>query len=335
MIKFGGEDFRIRPQTRRQILHFVLTGMCFTVVGLLYKLPNLAIVYAWIMAGYINGTFWIMGYIKKKRDIAAIEAIANLPSEAKTLLPASDNAVEKQYQQVLMKVIEESQSLKTQQDKNLSELITYYTLWVHQIKTPIAALDLLVQMEADTQNKRDKQLALFSIEQYVQMALQNIRLDAEFSDLMFSKMSLDSLVSQVVKKHKSLFIEKRLTLQMDVAAVEILTDEKWASVAIEQVLSNALKYTTQGTIHIYSKQGEPCTLFIEDTGMGISKEDLPRVFEKGYTGYNGRMIMRATGIGLYLTKRVCEKLGLEVQITSEVEKGTQVKLVFLPYKNVR
>ena len=109
-----------------------------------------------------------------------------------------------------------------------------------------------------------------------------------------------------------------------------MTDEKWLSFVIEQILSNALKYTREGSVTIYVR--EPKTLCIEDTGIGIAKSDLPRVFEKGYTGYNGRTDKRASGLGLYLCRRICDSLGAKINISSEVRRGTLVSVDLEQYE---
>ena len=117
-------------------------------------------------------------------------------------------------------------------------------------------------------------------------------------------------------------IQKKLKLEYEETDIKVLTDEKWLSFVIEQVLSNSLKYTSNGYVRIYLK--DPATLCIEDSGIGIAPEDLPRVFENGYTGYNGRTDMKASGIGLYLCRRICNNLGHSISAESAVGKGTAV-----------
>ena len=199
----------------------------------------------------------------------------------------------------------------------------YYTLWAHQIKTPIAAMRLLLQQRADPADQPLSQ-ELFSIEQYVEMALQYQRLGSDATDYVIRRCGLDDIVRQAVHKYAPLFIRKKLALRYEPCTARVLTDEKWLQFVVEQVLSNALKYTKTGSITIREAPGP--ALVIEDTGIGIAPEDLPRVFDCGFTGYNGRADKKATGLGLYLCRRVCRKLSHTIGISSEPGRGTTVTI---------
>ena len=200
--------------------------------------------------------------------------------------------------------------------------IDYYTKWVHQIKTPIAGLKLIIQNDYP-----DKKMLveLLKIEQYVNMALQYVRLDSIHHDLSFQKVSLDHLVSQEIKKQSLFFFQKNLKVDYQIKDLQILTDEKWSGFVIEQVLSNALKYTKEGSITFYN-EGEK--LYIQDSGIGIKESDLPRVFEKGFTGFQGRNDKKASGLGLYLCKNIFNQLDHLISIESKVGQGTTVCLDF-------
>lgn len=312
----------------------VIGGICFSVIYWLYGLPLEAVIYAWFLMGFVSSGVWMYLWILTRRGHQKLSQALAHPNQAVEWMPSIQDNLDAEYQRLILLLQSENQTLRTEKDLAVSELTEYYTLWVHQIKTPIAALDLMLQTEADTEKTRTMQRALFQIEQYAEMALQMIRLDAESSDLHFEAQDLKALVTGSIKKYRGEFIEKRLAVDLSVASSKILTDEKWAAVVLEQVISNALKYTQKGTIRIFTETHMPCTLMIEDTGIGIQPEDLPRVFEKGFTGYNGRMDKRATGIGLYLTKKVCEKLGVGVEIRSILGSGTTVSLTFQPYESV-
>ena len=200
--------------------------------------------------------------------------------------------------------------------------------WTHQIKTPIAAMRLLLQ-EEETPVSREMQGELFQVEQYVQMALQYLRMERMNTDLVFAKQELDALIHQAVRKYAPLFIRRKIALQYEDVHCQILTDEKWLEFVIEQILSNAIKYTAGGTISVYleeESEQETKELVIEDTGIGIAPEDLPRIFEKGYTGYNGHADKHSTGIGLYLCRKIMRKLSHEITIESEIGVGTKVHL---------
>ena len=199
----------------------------------------------------------------------------------------------------------------------------YYTMWVHQIKTPIAALKLLLQSE-DTPKNREYEEELFRIEQYVEMVLHYSRLESDTTDFIIRKCDLDKIIKEAVRKYARFFIRKKISLDYEPLNLSVLTDEKWLEFVIEQVISNAIKYTPEGKVSIYIE--EKGTLVIEDTGIGIRTEDLPRVCEKGYTGYNGHTDKRSTGIGLYLCKCILKNLSHTISVESQQGEGTRVKI---------
>ena len=237
-------------------------------------------------------------------------------------LPPPENLIEEDYRQLIRALGEEKQRQTSAMDLRMSDMQDYFTLWAHQIKTPIAAMRLILQTRPENSAGELSQ-ELFRVEQYVEMVLNYLRLDSDSTDFVFKTCDLDGIIRQCVRKYAKQFIRKKISLEYGGTDVQVLTDEKWLCFVIEQLLSNALKYTNVGSIRIYT-QGE--TLVIEDTGIGIAPEDLPRVFEKGYTGYNGRTDKKATGIGLYLCKRILQKLGNEISISSVVGQGTRVSI---------
>lgn len=218
------------------------------------------------------------------------------------------------------------QPVTTEEDEKwekLREKEDFFALWAHQIKTPIAAMRLLLQNEEV--NAGDCRQELFRIESYVEMALNYLRFEGISGDLLLETCQLESMVKQVVKKYSTIFIHQHLSVEFENLDGNILTDEKWFCFVLEQILSNALKYTKEGGVKIFARDtDEGKEIVIRDTGMGIRSEDLPRVFEKGYTGYNGRMDKKASGLGLYLCKGVCKKLGHSIRIESQENKGTDV-----------
>ena len=186
------------------------------------------------------------------------------------------------------------------------------------------------QYEKESKEKQDAAVCrqeLFKIESYVEMALNYLRFEEMSNDLVLERNSLEQLVRQVVKKYAAIFIYNHISIQLEHLNYTVLTDEKWFCFALEQILSNALKYTKQGSVKISAEETENgLQIFVKDTGIGIKREDLPRNFEKGFTGYNGRMDKKASGLGLYLCKGVCEKLGHEIRVVSEEGEGTTVIL---------
>lgn len=221
---------------------------------------------------------------------------------------------------------QESNSKESRQWEELQEKQDFFALWAHQIKTPIAALNLLLQGEK--QDVAACRQELFKIESYVEMALNYLRFEEMSNDLVLERNSLEQLVRQVVKKYAAIFIYNHISIQLEHLDYTVLTDEKWFCFVLEQILSNALKYTEKGgTIQIFTKQeSNQLWLVIEDNGIGIWEEDLPRVFERGFTGYNGRADKKSTGIGLYLCKKVMGRLRHQIRIESKVGVGTQVFL---------
>lgn len=237
-------------------------------------------------------------------------------------LPEAANLLEEDYQELIGALGREKNRCTSAMDLRYSELQDYFTLWAHQIKTPIAAMHLILQSRQD-ENAGELSQELFRVEQYVEMVMNYLRLNSDSTDFVIKTYPLDPIIKKCVRKYAKQFIRKKISLEYKGTELSVLTDEKWLSFVIEQLLANALKYTAAGSIRIYT-MGE--TLVIADTGIGIAPEDLPRVFEKGYTGYNGRTDKKATGIGLYLCKKILSKLGHDIFIRSRVGEGTAVSI---------
>lgn len=228
----------------------------------------------------------------------------------------------------LQEKLKEEETIRCKREKELSD---FYTLWVHQIKTPIAALQVLLQTDAD--NVYGMKGELFKIERYVDVVLNYLRMEDMNSDLLLKHYSLDSICKQAVKKYTPLFIQSKLSLKLEDLEHMVLTDEKWTVFVLEQILSNALKYTRKGGIRIYGEDSEEkgvaiTRLIVEDTGIGICAEDLPRIYDRAFTGYNGRNDKKASGLGLYLCKMILQKLGHEISIQSQPGQGTTVTVTF-------
>ena len=215
--------------------------------------------------------------------------------------------------------------------EKLNDLMDYYTLWAHQIKTPIAASSLLVGEIEDKKVKNQLEQELFKIESYVNIVLQYLRLESFHEDLVLKKENVEDLVKEIVKKYAIFFIQKGLSLNLHDLDRTIITDKKWFVVILEQVLSNSLKYTSQGGIEIYFQED---TLYIKDSGLGIQDSDLLRVFERGFSGYNGRLTQQSSGLGLYLSKKIADELGHQISIASQVGQGTTVMISFSEKKMI-
>ncbi len=238
-------------------------------------------------------------------------------------LPQTSGPLEKDYQEIINKLKEEQEYSRQKTTSDFNNMVEYYTVWAHQIKTPIASMRLQIQsVDSDLARRLDGDLN--RIEAYVEMVLTFLRLDSDSTDYVIRKIDLDAVIKPAIRKFARDFISKKLTMDFKPTEYKVLSDDKWLSFVIEQVLSNAVKYTKNGGIKVY--MDEPGILCIEDTGIGISAEDLPRIFENGYTGFNGREDKRASGIGLYLCKRICDNLGHKIYAESEPGVGTKIRI---------
>ncbi len=238
-------------------------------------------------------------------------------------LPDPSGVLEKDYQEIIDKLKEEQEYARQKTASDYNNMVEYYTVWAHQIKTPIASMRLQIQSEdSDVARRLDGDLN--RIEAYVEMVLTFLRLDSKSTDYVIRTIDLDAVIKPAIRKFARDFISKKLTMDFKPTETKVLSDEKWLSFVIEQVLSNAVKYTKKGGIKVY--MDEPGIICIEDTGIGISAADLPRIFENGYTGFNGREDKRASGIGLYLCKRICDNLGHKIYAESEPGVGTKIRI---------
>ena len=220
---------------------------------------------------------------------------------------------------------------RSDSERKLTDLLDYYTLWAHQIKTPIAASQLLVAEVADRQLKQQLEQEIFKIDSYTNLVLQYLRLESFHDDLVLKQVQIEDLVKEIIRKYALFFIQKGLNVNLHDLDKEIVTDKKWLLVVIEQIISNSLKYTKEGGLEIYMDGQELC---IKDTGIGIKNSDVLRVFERGFSGYNGRLTQQSSGLGLYLSKKISEELGHQIRIESEVGKGTTVRIKFAEVKLV-
>lgn len=234
----------------------------------------------------------------------------------------SDDIMQVQLLEVIRKLKESGMRLGDSMNMKYADMVDYYTMWAHQIKTPIASMHLILQKQ-DTEDSRRLRMELMRVEQYVEMVLCFLRLDSDSTDYVLKEYRLDDIIRPAIRKLAPQFIMKRLALVYDTIDKRVLTDEKWLGFVIEQVLSNAVKYTESGKVKI-SCEGNK--LIIKDTGIGIAPEDLPRIFDKGYTGFNGRMDRKASGIGLYLCRRICNNLGHTITAESVPGQGTTIAI---------
>lgn len=291
----------------------------FALVFSLYNLEMEAVAYAVGLCALAGGILLVIQFIRfcqthHKRQ----QLLSNIELEFDTLPPARTLA-ESDYQEMIRALGDICTRHQTQWQQERQESLDYYTTWVHQIKTPISVMQMTLQAE-DTEEHRELLAELFRIEQYVEMVLSYIRLGSGHSDLVIREQYLDDIIKQAIRKYASQFIHRKLRLVYEPTDAVVITDEKWLQFILEQLLSNAVKYTREGSVTITVSPDK--RLSVADTGIGIAPEDLPRIFEKGFTGYNGRADKKATGLGLYLAQTAAKKLNCTLTAQSQPGVGS-------------
>lgn len=303
------------------IVLFFLFVIIFAGVFSLYHLEAEAVVYAAGLCLLVGLIPFFVGFMRyRNKHLVLIELMGKIELGLDGL-PVPNGIVEADYQRILRQLYAQNLHIISETDGAKRDMQDYYTLWAHQIKTPIAALRLLLSDKREENKLLEAEL--FKIEQYVEMVLHYVRLGSDTNDLLLKPCDLDGIIRGCLRKYARLFALKHLEFSFEETHLKVLTDEKWLAFVIEQLFSNSLKYTSIGKISIFVK-GE--SIVIQDTGIGIRPEDLPRVCEKGYTGAGGRADQKSTGIGLFLCKSILAKLGHGMKITSKVGVGTTVNI---------
>lgn len=324
------------------ILYYIAVVMFFLIVSALYGYDNAVVhlLYAVLLSGFFGIIFGIMGYISYRKKCKNLYYALDNSDESAYCLPEAVSLPEELYTNIVRLNDEKRRELIFCLDEKKKDMADYYMMWIHQIKTPIAALRLVLRREQEDnggiRSGKQAEEELFKIEQYADMALHYARLDSIASDMLFELCDISVIIKKAVKKYSVLFIGSGLSFSFGELECRAVTDEKWLGFVIEQLLSNALKYTTKGGIRIYGadKDGREISgsevkyVAIEDTGIGIRESDLPRIFERGFTGYNGRMDKKSTGIGLYLCKQITDRLSHSIKVESAEGVGTKVILGF-------
>lgn len=313
------------------------------------------VVYAAVLDAILLLITVFVGYLRYSIKVKVLSNALKRPVEEQAQLPEATDDVEILYHRLL-----ENQSIARSESESSaavrqSRMRDYYSMWVHQIKTPISAMKLLLEAEREelgqlmcdeepqatltelSDNLDSFEDELFRIEEYVSMALQYQRVSSTENDFVLEKISLDGVIRDTIKKYAKIMIRRHIGINYSGTKKQVYTDEKWLAFILEQVLSNAIKYTPKGFVTIETaEEKDRFFITIKDTGIGIKAEDLPRVFEKGYTGYNGHADKKATGIGLYLCRQMADKLGHTIRMESELGKGTKVWIGFdLDYADTR
>ncbi|WP_169786315.1 sensor histidine kinase [Viridibacillus arvi] len=234
------------------------------------------------------------------------------------------------FQQILKQVDQQHQQKVTSILNDKKETMDYMTSWFHEIKTPISVSRLIIENEKKNPVLNSIEEEVDTIEGYVEQALYFVRADDFNQDYFIVPVDLGVVIRSIIKQNAKIFIRKKIKLKLEVESTEVLTDQKWLAYILAQILSNALKYTSpQGEVKISTEEDDiERRLIIEDNGIGIDQADIQRVFDKGFTGMNGRSHGNSTGMGLYLAKRLANKLGHSITITSEKNLFTVVTIHF-------
>lgn len=310
---------------RRALLAAAVCAVIFFASFALYRLPLRAVAYPAALCLLVGLGFTAWDYHRTLKRHRALSGLGDLTAELLRELPPPESLAEQDYRDLLLHRRQQCTELQAAADDRYRDTVEYYTTWAHQIKTPIASMRLALQGE-DTPPSRRLLSDLSRIEQYVEMVMAFLRLEDAAGDYVIRETALDDVVRQALRRFSGEFIDRRLRLDYTPTGLTVLTDEKWLCFVLEQLLSNALKYTPAGGITV--ELCAPRTLCIRDTGIGIAPQDLPRIFEKGYTGQNGRVDQRASGLGLYLSARACRNLGITLTAESALGQGTVMRLEF-------
>lgn len=308
---------------KKMIIMYIVFAGIFCISFALYHIPVMAVVYPAFLCLFVLLIVAGIDYAKVFGIHKELETVTHsIPDDLPDRIPEGTDHYN-DYRNIIERLCSENAKLHTEMTAKYDDLVDYYTVWAHQIKIPISSMYLTLQNE-DTELSRKLLSGLRRIERYVEMVLTYLKLDSDTTDYVIKEYEIDSIVKQSVRKMSGEFIYRKISMDMKESGIKVITDEKWLGFVLEQILSNALKYTKEGIIKIYVNTDNK--LCIEDSGIGIAPEDLPRVFDRGYTGYNGRSERKASGIGLYVCKRICKNLGHSLEIESEVDKGTLVMI---------
>lgn len=311
----------IKRETGSFFIFFLLIGVNLF-IWVIYGLPFEPLVYGLLLdtvffallEAYRGFHFY---QTKKRLEKAAETDCIDFDS-----LPLKDEPLGNEYRQLLENQEKRFQRLAGEYESSMTDMKEYYSMWTHQIKTPIAGIKLLISEE--TVDKAAVKRELYRVEQYVDTTLWYQRFQKGNHDLLIKEYPLEELLKEVIKRNAPILLRQDLKLTLELKDCPALTDKKWLEFIVEQLLSNAVKYTKNGEIRISVRDFEERTeIVIKDTGIGIRPEDIPRIFEWGYTGWNGRENKKSTGIGLALSKRAADLLGHEIVIASELGKGTE------------
>lgn len=303
------------------VLAFILHLVCLYLLFFLYDLTFESLFYYTLLISVAFLCSLSISYFRYANEMRQLESLKQIDLVQEEQIPThsqKDQLYKEIIEHVLYKNSEEIHAIEDEK-KSFQD---YFTLWAHQTKLPIAAMNLLLNDE--TLDRRELKSQLIRLEQYTDMVMAYLRIQSNQSDFLFRKVHLDDILRSSIRSFSSEFIRKKIALDFQETKLDIISDEKWLRFVIEQILSNAIKYTPeQGAITIYAHDH---SLIIQDTGIGMAQSDIYRIFDKGYTGTNGRLEKKSSGLGLYLCKQILDQLHHAITIESKVNQGTKVLL---------
>lgn len=260
-----------------QIAFLLLCSAIFAVILYLYDLPADPVLYAALLCAAVGLLSFILSYLRFHKQFRRLEsALLNLP-ESRDDLPEPSGSTAVCYDEAVRMLCTKLAQSETDRRRGQEENTDYFTMWVHQIKTPISAMRLMLG-EEDTPRSRALSAELFRIDRYAEMALNYARLNSTSNDLVFAKVEVEPVIKRVVRQYAGQFVRKHIALKCDIAPVQVLTDEKWLAFILGQLLANAVKYTESGTVTVTVTKDK--ILKVSDTGIGIAPGKTCRAFLK-------------------------------------------------------
>lgn len=321
----------LSDRLERLVLQTVFAGAAALFLLLTGTQPGIVIL---LGIGWFIVSLWMLGadFLRQKARLRELESIMEgldkkyLFSEC---IPRPRNNYERKQQDLMNRAGRAMISAVSDAQAAQREYREYVESWVHEVKAPITAAGL-ISRSADRETRRKLSKELAKIEAHVERALFYARAESPEKDFIVRETSLKSIVVQAIENHRGLLMENDVRVETEDLNQKVYTDEKWAVFILGQILQNAVRYRSDNPAIVLSGRslGKRVQLMVSDNGIGIFSHELPRVFDKGFTGSNGRTRTGATGMGLYLSRRLAECLEIDLQITSEAQKGTRLILTF-------
>lgn len=328
---------KIRDYIKDKGVFLIVNFIIFLVITISMIFYGISFIFIFIL-----GCIWFLpllsymaiDYIKFKRYFSNIESILeNLDKKFlfPELLEKETFGVGEKFNEVLKEISRGMyEHLKYYKDIQI-DYREYIEMWVHEIKTPIASTKLLIENNNSNETVKKIDNQINKIEGFVEQVLYYSRSDDVEKDYIIKEIDLNEVVKGVIKRNSRDFINKKIKLKLENIYETVYCDSKWIEFILNQIIVNAIKYSKNKGAIISVKSIElnnSIVLIIEDNGVGIDERDILRVFEKGFTGGNGRVFGKSTGLGLYLCKKMCDRLGVGLEIKSKVDKGTEVNIIF-------